>query len=272
MQVVRDSQVSKLEVGLFFLLTIGVSAAYVLAGDYIEPAAGPSASKEWFRSQAMVIIWAPMASAILVSVAFRGREGVSRLVGRLDPRGIRWHWWLIAATTPVLIHVAALAITGGFMEVSIPELASIWFSNFWFLCLIMIGEEMGWRGYALPALQARMSAFWACILLGVLWGVWHYPVWYGLFLGATGDPTQAALVTLINTVNTVGLTFLIGWLANNTHASVLVAMTFHGANNASLRLYSESSSFATHLTSYALVLLVATVLVIVYRRDFFSRP
>lgn len=273
MQIVRDSTVSTLELSLFFLLTIGVSAVYVLfSGDYISAGVGQAEAKDWFRTQAMVIIWAPMTSALFVSLVFRGKEGLFRLVSRLRPGSIRRYWWLLAATVPVLIHVTALALTGGFVSGSTLELGSIWLSNFWFICLIMVGEEMGWRGYALPALQARLTAFNASLLLGVLWGVWHYPVWFGLFLEVTGDPGQAALVTAINTLNTVGLAFLLTWLANNTRACILVAMVFHGANNASLRLYDASADIATHLSSYALVLALALLLVVICRKEFFARP
>ncbi|MFW5942899.1 MAG: CPBP family intramembrane glutamic endopeptidase, partial [Chloroflexota bacterium] len=83
------------------------------------------------------------------------------------------------------------------------------------------GEEMGWRGYVLPRLQARHSALGASLILGLIWGVWHLPK----FLGAASGPFALFMV------KTIGDAVLYTWLYNNTRGSLLLVTIFHAAGN-----------------------------------------
>jgi membrane protease YdiL (CAAX protease family) len=87
------------------------------------------------------------------------------------------------------------------------------------------GEEVGWRGFALPRLQTRHSAFFATLLLTLGWALWHLP----LFLYRPGYVTMGA-------ADVVGwfLSFLTGavlltWLYNESKGSLLVVALFHAA-------------------------------------------
>ena len=89
----------------------------------------------------------------------------------------------------------------------------------------MVGEEIGWRGFALPHLQARFGGLGASLILGLLWTAWHLinatipgleRYWYAF-------PAFALFV--------IAQTILFTWIANHTQASVLLAWLFHAAIN-----------------------------------------
>jgi membrane protease YdiL (CAAX protease family) len=88
-----------------------------------------------------------------------------------------------------------------------------------------LGEELGWRGFALPRLLARYSALRASVLLGALWALWHLP--YALTAGSAmaDKPLYEHLLSI------VALSVLFTWLFNNTGGSVLLAVLFHAAGN-----------------------------------------
>ena len=91
---------------------------------------------------------------------------------------------------------------------------------FVFLITLLIsspmGEEIGWRGYALPRLQANRSALTASVILGLLWGLWHLP--RDLALG------QFSFWSLLGIV---AVAILFTWVYNNTGGSLLLALLFH---------------------------------------------
>ncbi len=89
-----------------------------------------------------------------------------------------------------------------------------------------LGEEFGWRGYALPVLQERYSWRVASLVLGLVWGVWHLPLFY------MADTAQSVIPVWLFMVSTVALSVLYAWLFNHTKGSVLPALVLHTAVNA----------------------------------------
>jgi membrane protease YdiL (CAAX protease family) len=88
-----------------------------------------------------------------------------------------------------------------------------------------LGEELAWRGFALPQLLSRHNALAASLILGVLWGLWHLPlVWTE---GATLYQQPIWLFLLDITAKSV----LFTWVFLHTRGSVLLAMLLHGATN-----------------------------------------
>jgi membrane protease YdiL (CAAX protease family) len=85
-----------------------------------------------------------------------------------------------------------------------------------------IGEELGWRGFALPRLQARHEPLVASVILGLFWGFWHTPAWIAW------DSTELALLPLtIMVLSTVVTAILFTWIFNRTGGSLLLVVLFH---------------------------------------------
>jgi membrane protease YdiL (CAAX protease family) len=92
--------------------------------------------------------------------------------------------------------------------------------------LAPLGEELGWRGFALPRLQVQRTALGASIVLGLLWGVWHVPRW---IWGTTASPTQLVPALVLQVLGITGFAVLLTWVFNNTGGSLLLTMLFHAS-------------------------------------------
>jgi uncharacterized protein len=91
-----------------------------------------------------------------------------------------------------------------------------------------VNEEAGWRGFALPKLQARFGPFLASLILASLWALWHWPLF--LIPGwSSTSPWQYVLIL-------VGVSLLLTWAANLARFGILVAMVLHAFFNTSSRL------------------------------------
>jgi membrane protease YdiL (CAAX protease family) len=90
---------------------------------------------------------------------------------------------------------------------------------------VQAGEEVGWRGYALPRLSTRMGLGPASLLLGIIWATWHLPLFY-YFNGDTRG--QSFLLYLMQVVP---ISVTMAWLYWKTNRSLLLVMLFHAAVN-----------------------------------------
>jgi len=170
---------------------------------------------------------APLVAAIVVIGIAEGRAGYRELLSRLLRWRVGWTWYVVAVGLPAaMVLVTGLANT--WFGAPVPDLAGIaWTEVVLMLALRMVnpgdgalGEEPGWRGYALPHLQTRRSPLASATVLGVLAAGWHIP------LVALGELTWIGLPT------TVVITFLYVWLFNRTGGSLLLVMLFHASQGA----------------------------------------
>jgi membrane protease YdiL (CAAX protease family) len=97
-----------------------------------------------------------------------------------------------------------------------------------------IGEELGWRGFALPHLQSRYNALTSSVILGLFWELWHLPQFFvegtAQFASRVALGFWAGLVLLIVWAISISVTFT--WVLNHTRGSTWVAAVYHAAVNA----------------------------------------
>jgi uncharacterized protein len=171
-------------------------------------------------------LFGPATAAIVVAAVADGRAGLKDLLGRV----VRWRvgarWYAVALGLPVILALAAAGLHLALGARSSIEFGGLSVLNFVVFVLI-IGEELGWRGYALPRLLARRSALAASLILGVLWGLWHLPTFFVPGAPQHGLPITAFLLL------TVAYSVLFTWIYLHTGGSVLIATLFHGAINLS---------------------------------------
>lgn len=179
----------------------------------------------------------PMASAIIVTALTEGRKGLRSLLdGLLRWRvGIRYFAFcvLVPAGLFVLAVMVNRMVTGSWPDLhllgqmdylpylGIPGALGVWSLTYG------LGEETGWRGFALPRLQLNRSALSAALLLGLLWGLWHLPAFFFrdtyVEMGIIGFPMFLVSIAFSSVVFT--------WLYNSTRGSVLMAILFHVSFN-----------------------------------------
>jgi membrane protease YdiL (CAAX protease family) len=169
----------------------------------------------------------PAVSAILLTAQASGRDGLRNLFARLFLWRVSGKWWLAAvAIQPALLGLAALAfnLTSNESKV-IPQAVSAgaFLVNVFFLLLATLGEEIGWRGVALPALQRQNRPVKASLILGLLWAAWHLPFWLLLDSFAQFGVGYLAL----NFLFVVPLTLYMTWFFNHSQQSLLLPVMFH---------------------------------------------
>lgn len=176
----------------------------------------------------------PMVAAFLVTWLTAGQAGVNELVGRIGKWRVGVQWHLFAWLAPVVIFlIAALIIRivwGVWPDIrrfgrtsEYPELPMLvyWLANIFFYGF---GEEVGWRGFALPRLQKRLGAFAATAILSLFWTAWHLPLfWFGSGY-MTMDWGEVAGLCLSFFLSAIIFT----WLYNSTAGSILLVAIFHG--------------------------------------------
>lgn len=182
----------------------------------------------------------PLLAAFLVTRAVDGREGTRELRRRI----VRWRvaprWYAVAIFLPLVIWLAAYgtALTGDPLS-ALADDPALLLTTFLPIVLIglllpSLGEETGWRGFALPRLQALHGPLVATLILGVFHGAWHLPAFW---TGALGGFSPTTFVTFMLTA--VAATFIYTWVFNNTGGSVLLAMFLHASGNAASGLLNQ---------------------------------
>jgi membrane protease YdiL (CAAX protease family) len=171
----------------------------------------------------------PLVGAVAVSAVTEGWAGVRRLLAA----GLCWRFgpqWYVFALLLIpglyLLFVGLYVLSGG----PRPEPLLVLTSATTFLVMgqvyVVVAEEFGWRGFALPRLQRRFGSLGASLVLGVLWAGWHLPMFFvpGSFQYGQSFTVYLAIVTM--------QTILITLLYNRTGGSVLACMLFHASLNA----------------------------------------
>lgn len=189
----------------------------------------------------------PAVAATWLTARAAGRAGVRRLWRRL----LVWRiglWWLPALLLqPVLLVSVSLVhdrLPGDPVQVESGLSVASLLVSVLALFVAASGEEIGWRGLALPALQARSGPVLASTVLALLTATWHVPYW--VLQGALADRGIGYVV--VDYLFFVALTFQLTWLVNGTRGSVLVAVvchvSFNTVNVAVLPVTESTSAFA----------------------------
>jgi membrane protease YdiL (CAAX protease family) len=151
----------------------------------------------------------PSSVAVVLTATTRGRGATRTLLGRLLRWriGLRWYLVLLGPTAIVLAAITLVWVLGDgpspAIGVSIVSaLITIAFMTFPGSAL---GEEIGWRGYALPRLQTNRSALAASLILGCLHALWHLPLWL------RGIPDQPLSLYPAFAIQVVALAVIYTW-------------------------------------------------------------
>jgi len=188
-------------------------------------------------STVVVIIgaFAPLMAAITLVIREQGWKGIKAFFGEALDFHIKPIYLILALALPVLIHLIAhyLALAVGLdvaktlfpSEISV---APIVLAIPYFILMLVIGggqEEFGWRGYAQEPLQEKIGVIPASLVIGVIWGIWHLPLWF-----MTGD-LHSAYSFLAFVIMTTSISVMYAWLYNSSGKKLIVVMFFHAMSN-----------------------------------------
>ncbi|QCB45566.1 type II CAAX endopeptidase family protein [Hydrogenophaga sp. PAMC20947] len=174
----------------------------------------------------------PSLAAVVLVAYGAGMAGLRRWLLRCMRWRLRWHWFVLAFAFPVVIMglaAAAHVVLGGTLPPS-RAAGHVGMAAANFLLVFLaggpVGEEFGWRGYALPALQARWGWRVASLLLGVVWAIWHLPLFY------SPGTVQSLLPGGLFALSAIAASVLFAWLYNRSGGSVIPVLVLHTAVNA----------------------------------------
>jgi membrane protease YdiL (CAAX protease family) len=214
------------DLGWFVAAAFGLT--WLLVGAYIHDAPAMSnllGPMQLGAPAFFVAVYAPTLAAILVTAVRDGRTGLSGLFGSLVRSKVGWVWIAISVLGYPALWLVVTLIRATFSG----ELASF-DPRPWLIALPLVllgghvlrdpgalGEELGWRGFALPRLLELTDARAASIILGVVWAVWHLPAFF------LSSLSQSSVDFGVFVVNVTAFSVLMTWLFVNTRGSVLWA-------------------------------------------------
>lgn len=173
-------------------------------------------------------VFAPAFVALALTAYGEGRAGVARLLGRIGTWQPDARWYLFAIGYMAAIKLVAAVIhrfiIGGwpaFGDVSLPLMLGAILLSTW----VQAGEEIGWRGYALPRLARHLGLGGASVCLGVIWALWHLPLF---FMPGSGSDGQSFPIYLLHVT---ALSVAMSWLYWRSEGSLLLVMLMHASVN-----------------------------------------
>ena len=220
-----------------------------------------------FASPAGIVVnllmgYGPAFAALIVTAATEGKGSVLALLRRLLVWRVGLQWYALAIfglAIPTAITLGLYTLLGGEVVGPPLSLGLILQQLVLFLLLALFnGEELGWRGYALPRLQANRSALAASLILGVPWTLFHLPYFF------TQGSTFTSIPPLSYLLLTMATSIIFTWVFNNTRGSVLLVHLLHQAGSVWRGIYHpDRAGFALHFWLYTGVMCLAALIVVV---------
>ena len=208
---------------VFFLLAFGIPwigwSVIAVAGDHLTAL---QRTMLFYTGDACSI------AGIVATYLQGGRTGLKQLWQRCRQVQAPAWLWLFMIAVPLAIALAAVYAWGfepGHV-VGTPALLAFFTTPALFRSLLSgpLGEELGWRGFLLPKLLTKFSPLAASVVLGVIWGVWHVPLYvHSIFATVSG---AAGFI-----VTTICYSIIMTMLYNHSRGSLFIAVAFHWLMN-----------------------------------------
>ena len=201
----------------------------------------------------LLALFGPCIAAIIVLYANRGIAGLRELGSKFRLSGALLPWCVIAAIIPLLLLVPIWLFRTWFwgpIEFEMNPLSVLGLV----VALLIVGEEVGWRGFLLPYLLQRYSPVISSLIVGLVWAVWHLPNFLLPNYPHRGLPFSAFVMI------TLAFSVLFTWLYLNTAGSLVIMVIFHAALNLfSLARVEPSTEWAKAVVYSVTALIVVAV-------------
>jgi len=180
----------------------------------------------------------PALAAIAVTAIIAGKAGLHDLRQRVRQRRAPWQWYLF-----ILVGIPALVMFGVIIQpgalTNFKGLTPLLLVSYplYYVAVFFgggpLGEEPGWRGFALPRMQTRYGPLWGTLLLGVLWSCWHLPDFLTASKGGGQGTGFSTFLTNfpVFTLAVMSLAVIMTWVYNHTGGSIFTAILAHASVN-----------------------------------------
>lgn len=173
----------------------------------------------------------PTLSAFIMTYAAEGKVGMRRLLRRYVLWRVNLRWYLfVLLVVPAIEVLGAIVLPGALASYQPLTLSAVLSYPVAFISTFVLGgplgEEPGWRGFALSRLQSTHGPLVGSVILGVLWACWHLPLFWS---GVWTPPTIPNIVMFVLMIT--ALTTIMTWVFNNANGSLLITMLMHASFN-----------------------------------------
>jgi membrane protease YdiL (CAAX protease family) len=215
--------------------------------------------------------WGFILASVIMTGLTLGKDGVVALLKRYVQWRVGWKWYLAAVFLGPTLIVGGVylnaALTGVMPDFSTVMAYKIFGTSadllFFILPFFMIdfianGEEIGWRGYVLPRLQAKYGGLASSLILGMIWGFWHLPKYL------THWSTVSFLWFM---AHVLAASIVYTWLYNGTRGSLLLVTLFHASTNtAGVFMPMANTVSSANMGAYIMYVLLEVLLAIIILR------
>jgi membrane protease YdiL (CAAX protease family) len=216
--------------------------------------------------------FSPALAAVFLTGLLDGKAGVAGLLARLLRWKVHWKWYLAIFLLPVALSLGwaflNALVDGQDLPAAYDSMVRL-FQALWsgapgllvmtpLMALLIAGEELGWRGFALERLLKTRGPLVSSLIVGFLWGIWHLPE----ILDPASVLNKASLLYSIPlfVLGTVVYSFIYTWLWQNTGGSLLVVCLFHSFYD--LLDYFTAAIFPAFYMRYWLYLLATAIVLL----------
>lgn len=207
----------------------------------------------------ILAVYSPAIAAFILVLRAKGISGLNRFLSRILLWRCARGWYLLLIFGVPLVYYFGALLKGNLSpnDFTFSISSQLLFSLVLMLFLGPI-EEFGWRGFALPLLQQKFAPFWAGLILGFIWGLWHLPAF------ALGGTPQSEWLFLPFFIGLAAVSVIVTPLFNSSGGSILLPFLFHFQLNNPV--FPDAQPYDTFLYVGA-----ATVVVLINRKTMFTK-
>ncbi|MCM1986894.1 type II CAAX endopeptidase family protein [Methanococcoides seepicolus] len=230
----------------------------------------------------LIAAYSASLTGVILTMIASGKAGLRKMFDRLRIWRVGIGWWAFALFALVPMYLGGMVLGNLFIGSSLdlshvpPLYMFIPLFIMKFLVDAGFGEELGWRGFLLPRIQARHNALVSSIIVGIVWGLWHlpffiidldFPPYYELGQAYGVIPSLIGYIIFFM----IPWTILYTWVYNNTKGSLLLAFVFH-SSQAWFGLFLDTDNLIGPYLGYTVIItIIAIVVVWVYGAKNLSR-
>jgi membrane protease YdiL (CAAX protease family) len=212
--------------------------------------------------------WGFIFVSLVMTRLSLGKDAIVVLLKRYVQWRVGWKWFLAALFLEPVFVLAGIYINAALTQTA-PDFSSViayeligesanlplFVLPFFLVEILINGEEIGWRGYVLPRLQAKYNALVSTLILGVVWGFWHLPKFLSHF-----DMVAFAWFML----HIMSFAIILTWLYNNTKGSLLMVAICHAVSNTtSVFMPMANTASNENIGSYIIYVLLEVVVALI---------
>jgi membrane protease YdiL (CAAX protease family) len=241
-------------------------------------------AEKLFIPALLVMFSGPFISGILMNFFVDGKEGLRKLLSQLLQWRVKARWYAVAILTGPLLVAAVLFTLSIFDKAFLPgivttndKIGSLIFGIGWGLVGGGLLEETGWTGFAVPKLRRRYSILSTGLVVGILWGIWHFMIafWASNYLGGVDSWIMfVAGFLAFYLLALPAYRVLLVWVFDRTGENLPMIMLMHAFLSASTLIFQPSAAGAiAFIWNFVLgiVLWIVVAIVAVKNRGQLSR-